>query len=78
MTIRDFFVKLVTKELSLKCGIAMTISEVIEHVKLSEIPVSVTTQVSLNCGIIELTLNIGVHIHYQLKSDNNTLSDLVS
>ncbi len=77
MTIKDFFVKLVTKELSLKYGIAVTISEVIECVELSKILVSVVTQVSLNCGIIELTSSIGVYIHYQLKSNNDTFSDLV-
>jgi hypothetical protein len=77
MTIRDFFVKLVTKELSPECSIAVTISEVIERVELSETPVSITTQVSLNCGIIELTLSIGVHIHYRLKSDNDILPDLI-
>ena len=31
MTIRDFFVKLVNKELSPECSIAVTVSEIIER-----------------------------------------------
>ena len=78
MTIKDFFLKLVTKELSPECNIYnVTVSEVIERVELSETPVSVATQVSLNCGIIKLTTSIGVHIHYQLKSDTDTTPDFV-
>ena len=49
MTVKDFFVKLVTKELSFECNIAVTSSEVIERVELSETPVSVAIQASLNC-----------------------------
>src|SRR4051794_5577840 len=80
MTIKDFFVKLVlTKELFPECDIInIAASEVIEHVKLSETPASAATQVSSDCGIIELTLSIGVHIHYQLKNDTRIVSDLVS
>jgi hypothetical protein len=77
MTIKDFFVKLVTKELSPECNIAVTSSEVVERVELSETPVSVATQVSLNCDIIELTKNVGIHIHYRLKIDNDAISDIV-
>src|SRR3954453_22491267 len=79
MTIKDFFVKLVlTKELSPECGINIAASEVIERVELSETLVSAATQVSPDCGIIELTSSIGVHIHYQLKNDTRIVSDLVS
>jgi hypothetical protein len=77
MTIRDFFVKLVTKELSPECSIAVPISEIIERVDLSETPISIATQVSLNCSIIELTSNIGIHVHYRLKNDNDTIPELV-
>ena len=61
MTLNDFFVKLITKELSPECNIAVTTSEVVERAELSETPVSVATQVNLNCSIMELT---AVHIHY--------------
>jgi hypothetical protein len=72
MTINDFFVKLITKELSPECNISVTSSEVIEHVELNETPVSVACQVSLNCNIIELTKCLGIHIHYRLKIVNDT------
>src|SRR5436190_2623402 len=62
MTIKDFFVKLIIGELSPECSIAVTSSEIIERVELSETPVSVVTQVSINCGIIELTTNVGINI----------------
>src|SRR2546423_7399459 len=73
MTIKDFFVKLITGELSPECSIAVTSSEIIERVELSETPVSVVTQVSINCGIIELTTNVGINIHYRLKTDVNII-----
>ena len=77
MTIRDFFVKLVNKELSPECStIAVTISEIIERVELSETQISIATQVSINCNIIELTSNIGIHVHYRLKNDNDAIPDL--
>ncbi|RGB40509.1 hypothetical protein C1646_753232 [Rhizophagus diaphanus] len=60
ITIKEFFVKLVlTKELSPECGINIAASEVIEHVELSETPVSTATRVSPDCGIIELTSSRG-------------------
>ena len=77
MTLNDFFVKLVTKELSPECNIAVTTSEVVERAELSETPVSVTTQVSLSCSIMELTATIGVHIHYRLKNDIDIIPDFV-
>ncbi|GET04088.1 uncharacterized protein LOC105326236 [Rhizophagus clarus] len=77
MTIKEFFVKLVlTKELSSECSINIAASEVIERVELSETPVSTATQISPECGIIELTSSIGVHIHYQLKNDTRMIPDL--
>ncbi|GBC02254.1 hypothetical protein RclHR1_04520007 [Rhizophagus clarus] len=78
MTIKEFFVKLVlTKELSPECGINIAASEVIERVELSETSVSTVTQISPECGIIELTLSIGMHIHYRLKNDTRMIPDLV-
>src|SRR5438034_8041818 len=38
-----------------------------KSVELGETPISIVTQVSLNCSIIELASNIGIHVHYQLK-----------
>ncbi|PKY54748.1 hypothetical protein RhiirA4_473730, partial [Rhizophagus irregularis] len=70
MSIKDFFTKLVNKELSPECNIAVTSSEKIERVELSETPTSIAIQVSINCNIIELTRNIGIHLHYRLKSDD--------
>ena len=77
MTIKDFFVKLITKELSPECGIIIEVSEIIERVELSETPASTATQVSSDCGIIELTSSIGVHIHYRLKNDTSMTPDLI-
>jgi len=77
MTIKDFFIKLVIKELLPECNIAVTSSEVVERVELSKTPVSVATQVSLNCDIIELTKNVRIHIYYQLKIDNDAISDII-
>ena len=77
MSLKDFFIKLVTKELSPECKIAVTSSEVIESIKLSVTPVSIGTQVNLNCNIIELTKNVGIHIHYQLKVNDDSVSDMV-
>jgi hypothetical protein len=78
MTIKDFFIKLVlTKELSSECGINIAASEVIECVKLNKIPVLVATQISPNCGIIELTSSIGIYIYYQLKNNIRIIPDLI-
>jgi len=70
MTIKDFFTKLVNKEISPECNISVTNSEEIEYVELSETPVSVTIRVSLDCNIIELTKSVGIHMHYRLKVDD--------
>ena len=71
MSIKDYFTKLVTKEISSECNIAVSSSEEIERVEISETPAAtVATQVSPNCGIIELTTNVGIHIHYRLKTDD--------
>jgi len=72
MTVKDFFLKLITKEISSESGIAIEVSEVIERVELSEAPVSTATQV-----IIELTSSIGVHIHYRLKNDTSITPDII-
>jgi hypothetical protein len=77
MSIKDYFTKLVTKEISSECNIAVSSSEEIERVEISETPAAVATQVSPNCGIIELTTNVGIHIHYRLKT-NDIDSTLVS
>ena len=77
ITVKDFFVKLITKEISPESGIAIEVSEVIERVELSETPVSTATQVSPDCGIIELTSSIGVHIHYRLKNDTSITPDMI-
>jgi len=77
MTIKNFFEKLITKELSPESNIDVTISEEIERVELSKTSVSAVTQVSINCGIIEITESMGVYIHYRLKSDTNIIPDLV-
>src|SRR4051812_23605079 len=62
ITIKDFFVKFVlTKELSSECDINIVTSEIIECVKLSKTLASAATQISSDCGIIELTSSIGVH-----------------
>jgi hypothetical protein len=74
MSIKDFFTKLINKELSPECNIDITSSEEIERVELSETPTAVTTQVSFNCNIIELTRSVGIHIHYRLKTDDHTAS----
>jgi len=77
MTIKDFFVKLINRELSPESNIVVTDSEVIERVEISETQTAVATQVSLKCGIIEVTTNMGIHIHYRLKTDDDITSDLV-
>ncbi|CAG8733635.1 uncharacterized protein OCT59_007701 [Rhizophagus irregularis] len=77
MMLKEFFEKLVTKELSPECNIPVTTSEVAEHAELSETPVSVATQVSLNCSIMELTASIGVHIHYWLKNDIDIIPNFI-
>ena len=76
MTIEEFFFKLVNKELSPECGIAVTCSEVIERVEISKTPTAVANQVSTNCNIIELTTSIGIHIHYRLKA-SDTISPFI-
>ena len=74
MSIKDFFTKLINKELSPECNINIASSKEIERIEISETPTSITFQVSLNCGIIELTTNVGIHIHYRLKPDDVTFA----
>jgi len=78
MTIEDFFVKLITKELSPECNIVVTSSEVIERVEISETPVAVATQVSPICSIMKLTISIGICIQYRLKTDDNIISNPIT
>ena len=78
MTIEDFFIKLITKELSPECNIIISSSEVIEHIEISETLIAVTIQVSPICNIMELTTSIGICIQYQLKIDNNVISNSVT
>jgi len=70
MTIKDFFEKLITRELTPESNIVIANSEIIDHVEISETPTAITTQVSLNCSIMELTISIGKNIHYRLKTDD--------
>ncbi|CAG8820012.1 3846_t:CDS:1, partial [Gigaspora rosea] len=60
MTIKDFFVKLTTGELSSECNIGTISSEAIEHIELSNKPITGATQVNLNCNIMEVTTAIGI------------------
>ena len=46
------------------------------RVELSVTPISIATQVSPNCNIKELTSNIGIHVHYRLKINDNTNPDV--
>ena len=62
MTIKDFFIKLITKELSSEYNIIVSSFEVIECIKISETSSAVTIQVSPICNIIKLTTNIGIYI----------------
>ncbi|PKB93803.1 hypothetical protein RhiirA5_507835 [Rhizophagus irregularis] len=69
MSVKDFFIKLVNKELSPECNIALANSEEIERVELSETPTAIATQVSPSCNIVEPTKSVGIHMHYRLKPD---------
>jgi len=64
MIIKDFFIKLITKELSLKCNIIISSSKVIEHIEISKTLSAVITQVSLICNIIKLITSIEICIQY--------------
>jgi hypothetical protein len=64
MSIKDFFKKLVNKEIFLESNITVTSSEEIECVELSKTPTAIATQASSDCDIIELTKSIRIHIHY--------------
>ncbi|CAG8762504.1 16297_t:CDS:2, partial [Rhizophagus irregularis] len=54
MSLKDFFIKLVNKEISFECNITVTNSEEIERIEL------------------KLTKDVGIYIHYQLKTDITT------
>ncbi len=53
-----------TKKLSFKSNIIITNSEIIDYIEISEILTAITTQISLNCDIIELITSIRKNIHY--------------
>ncbi|CAG8783096.1 18968_t:CDS:2, partial [Rhizophagus irregularis] len=55
MSVKDFFIKLVNKELFPECNIALANSEEIERVELNETPTAIATQVSPSCNIVKLT-----------------------
>jgi len=78
MTIEDFFIKLITKELSPECNIIISSSKVIERIKISETPTAIIIQVSPICNIMKLTTSIEICIQYQLKTDNNIIPNLVT
>ncbi|CAG8509016.1 40401_t:CDS:2 [Gigaspora margarita] len=69
MKIKDFFVKLTTRELSPECNIDIIDPETIDSAEISKIQDTTTTQVSPNCNIIEVTTSVGIYVHYQLKTD---------
>ncbi len=77
MMIEDFFIKLITKELSSECNIIVISSKVIKRVEISETPVAIATQINLICNIMKLMTSIGICIQYQLKTDNNIISNSV-
>ncbi|CAG8834796.1 12969_t:CDS:2, partial [Gigaspora margarita] len=78
MTIKDFFVKLITGKLLSECNIGTISSKAIEHVELSNTPTTSATQVSLNCNIMEVTTAIGIYVHYHLKTEDTINSNLAS
>jgi hypothetical protein len=77
MSVKDIFIKLITKEISSECNVAVTSSDKIERVEISEMPATVATQVNLNCGIIELTTSVEIRVYYLLKSDDTISITLV-
>ncbi|CAG8632069.1 14068_t:CDS:2 [Gigaspora rosea] len=58
MTIKEFFVKLTTGELSPDCNIDIINPETIERVEISKAQDATANQVSINCNIIEVTTSI--------------------
>ncbi|CAG8621838.1 11761_t:CDS:2, partial [Scutellospora calospora] len=57
MTIKDFFIKLTTRELSSEYDIDIIDLEAIECIEINKIQVAATIQVSSNCNILEVTTN---------------------
>ncbi|CAG8775059.1 24561_t:CDS:1, partial [Racocetra persica] len=70
MTIKEFFVKLTTEELSLDCNIDIINPEAIERVEISKAQDTTATQVSINYNIIEVTTSVEIYVHYRLKTEN--------
>ncbi|CAG8695800.1 33349_t:CDS:2, partial [Racocetra persica] len=78
MMIKDFFVKLTTGEISPECNIDRISPEAIDHIEISNAPTTGATQISLDCNIIDVTSSLGIYIHYWLKTDDITNSNLTS
>ncbi|CAG8476935.1 14975_t:CDS:2 [Gigaspora rosea] len=76
MTIKDFFVKLTTGELSPEYNIDIIDPETIDSAEISKTQDATTTQVSPNCNIIEVTTSVGIYVHYRLKTDKVVTSSL--
>jgi len=74
MSIKDFFDKLVTSEISPECNISINSLEIIDRIELSQTLGATAIQTSHSCGIIELTKTFGVNIHYILKPNDNITS----
>ena len=70
MSIKDYFIKLVIKKISSEYNINVSSSEKIKHMKISEMPITVATQVSPNCIILKLIINVEIHIYYWLKTND--------
>ncbi|CAG8633361.1 11116_t:CDS:2 [Ambispora leptoticha] len=69
MTIQDFFIKLTTGELSSERNLDIIDPETIERIEISKTQDATATQVSPNCNIIEVTTNVGIYVHFRLKTD---------
>ncbi|CAG8605760.1 3788_t:CDS:1, partial [Racocetra persica] len=78
MSIREFFDKLIDREILPECDINIDPFEIIESIELSQSIGATAIQASFNCKIIEITKTFGVNIHYHLKFNNPTTSHSVS
>ncbi|CAG8851225.1 2507_t:CDS:1, partial [Gigaspora margarita] len=67
MSIKEFFDKLITGEISPECNIPISPFEIIERIELSQALGTTAIQASPNCEIIESTKTFGVNIHYYLQ-----------
>ena len=78
ISIKDFFDKLVTSEISPECNIFINSLEIIDRIELSQRLGATAIQTSHSCGIIELTKTFGVNIHYILKPNDNITSQCLA